>query len=218
MREPADIERFIRENTALAAPPLVPELRLYTATELTPLWRATAAVLERYDMPPPFWAFPWAGGQALARYVLDHPALVRGKSVIDFAAGGGLVGIAARRAGAATVLASEIDRFAVVAMRLNAAANGVTLEPVERDLLEAPLGDAEVVLAGDIYYEPALSQRGLAWLQAHAARGALCLTGDPGRIHSPTHGRTLVAEYEVETSPEIEEGARRVGRVWGVSA
>jgi predicted nicotinamide N-methyase len=126
----SDPEVFIRGNTAIGTPSLVPEIELYLASEVTALWHATEATLEKSQLPPPYWAFAWPGGQALARHLLDHPALVAGKNVLDIGAGSGLVSIAAKRAGAARVTAAEIDAFAIAAIRLNAALNEVAIEPL----------------------------------------------------------------------------------------
>lgn len=216
--EPSDMQQFIRTHTMVSHAVLVPEVKLYLATELSPLWNATAELLERYDVPPPYWAFPWVGGQAVARYVLDHPELVAGKRVLDFAAGSGIVAIAAMRAGAAHVRASEIDPHACEAMRLNAALNDVQLEITSDDLLERPLADLDVVLAGDIFYEKPLAERGLRWMQALTRRGVPCLCGDPGRIYSPKEGRERLASYRVATNPEIEEGREREAVVYRVTA
>src|SRR5690242_18804032 len=148
--DPAD---FVRRNTAIGRPPLAPEVALYLATEITPIWQATEESLARSAVPPPFWAFAWAGGQALARYVLDHPAEVAGRSVLDFGAGSGLVAIAAAKAGAAPVLAAEIDRFAAAAIAINAALNDVSVTVTTADLIDTADPHWEVVAAGDACYE-----------------------------------------------------------------
>ncbi len=207
--------RLITERTVPAAVPLVPELRLYTATELTPLWHATAEVLERDDLSP-FWAFPWAGGQALARYVLDHPELVRGRRVLDFGAGSGLCAIAAMRAGARAALACDIDPYVPHAVRLNAALNDVQVDATSEPLLGEELDDVEVVLAGDIFYEQALSERAMRWLAEHAGRGVLALAGDPGRIYTPSRGLTELARYAVPTTRELEDAEVRETRVYRI--
>lgn len=196
---------FVRNRTAPAPVPLAPELALYQASELTPLWRATAAELEASD-PAPFWAFPWAGGQALARHVLDHPSLVRGKVVLDFGTGSGLVAIAAARAGAARVEGCDVDPFCEAAVALNAQLNGVDV----RFRHGSPLGErdprCDVVLAGDIFYERPLAESALAWLSFLASTGVRALVGDPGRVYSPAQGLSEISTYEVPTSPEIESG------------
>jgi predicted nicotinamide N-methyase len=204
---------FIVENTAVAAPGLVPEVRFHLVTELTPLWRSTTHVLEREHLPPPFWAFAWAGGQGLARYVLDHAHEVRGKRVFDFATGSGLVAIAAARAGAARVAASEVDPFSVEAARLNAALNEVTLDVVLRDVIGDALADFDVVLAGDVFYEKPLAEEGMRWFRNLARRGASVLVGDPGRVYSQAEGLEPLATYGVPTSREIEDDDLRPSRV-----
>jgi predicted nicotinamide N-methyase len=202
---------LVRTQTAPAAVALVPEISTWQATELTPLWHATSAELQRYDASP-FWAFPWAGGQALARHLLDHPELVRGRRVLDFATGSGLVGIAAARAGAARVVGADVAPFCEAVVPMNAALNGVSLELRLEDLLGGPLDGFDVVLAGDVFYEQPLAGRALAWLRGLAARGLRVLAGDPGRLYSPREGVRDLARYEVPVSREIEE--RPVMRTW----
>ncbi|HEY0282913.1 MAG TPA: methyltransferase, partial [Rhizomicrobium sp.] len=192
---------FIRDNTALTAPPLVPELRLHLATEIVPLWRKTEEELEEQGVPPPYWAFAWAGGQALARYVLDHPDAVRGKSVLDFGSGSGLVAIAAVKAGASQVLAADIDAFAATAIRLNADANGASLAITQEDVI-GRAGDWATILAGDMCYERPLAERLLVWLKQRVQAGATVLLGDPGRSYFPPSGIEKLATYRVETTRE----------------
>jgi predicted nicotinamide N-methyase len=207
--------RFILENTRLQRPPHTPELELRLADEITPIWRMTEEALQAIGLPPPFWAFAWAGGQALARYLLDHPQIVAGKPVIDFASGSGLVAIAAMKAGAARVLASDIDVFCCAAAGLNAAANHVVVEFTDQDLLDEPAPAwAEVILAGDICYEKPLAERVMAWLHAARARGATVLIGDPGRSYFPREGLEKLAEYQVPTSRELEDMEVKKTAVW----
>jgi predicted nicotinamide N-methyase len=203
--------RFIRERTAPAPVPLVPELVLFQATELTPLWHATASELHAWD-DSPYWAFPWAGGQALARHVLDHPDLVRGGRVLDFATGSGLVAIAAARAGAASVVAVDVDPFCRAAVGLNAALNRVEVTFREGDPRGADPA-ADVVLAGDVFYERALAEGALAWFRSLASRGVRVLAGDAGRAYAPATGLVELAAHEVPTTPEIEDAAVRRARV-----
>ncbi len=206
---------FIRDNTALMAPPLVPEISLYLATEVVPLWRKTEDEIEEQGVPPPYWAFAWAGGQALARYVLDHPEIVRGKSVLDFGSGSGLVAIAAVKAGASHVLAAEIDAFAQAAIQLNAEANGTKLATTREDLIGST-GRWETILAGDMCYERPLSERLTAWLRALAAAGASVLLGDPGRSYFPASGIEKLATYRVETTRELEDREVRETSVYAL--
>jgi predicted nicotinamide N-methyase len=196
-----DPNAFIIENTALTTPPLVPEIRLHLATEVVPLWRKTEEELEAQGVPPPYWAFAWAGGQALARHVLDHPELVAGKSVLDFGSGSGLVGIAAMKAGAARVLAADIDKFAAAAIALNAQANGVALDVTSDDVIGSR-GDWATALIGDMCYERPLAERLLEWLRAQKA---LVLLGDPGRSYFPKSGVEKLATYRVQTTRELED-------------
>jgi predicted nicotinamide N-methyase len=204
---------FIRANTVLASPPLVPELRLHLATEITPIWEASEVLLEQAGVPPPYWAFPWAGGQALARFLLDRPDTVRGRRALDFGAGSGLVAIAAARAGAAETIAADIDGFAAAAIALNAAANEVELRCDTRDLIDGDEG-WDVVLAGDVCYERPMADRVTRWLRALAARGATVLLGDPGRSYFPSLGLERLARYDVPTTRELEDRDLRETGVW----
>ena len=213
-----DAAEFIRANTTIATPPLVPEIRLHLATEITPIWQASEDALARANVPPPFWAFPWAGGQALARYVLDNRAVVAGRRVLDFGAGSGLVAIAAVQAGAAHVVAAEIDDFAAAAIALNAALNGVTVAVETADLIGTAAGRWDVVLVGDMCYEQPLAARLTAWLRVLAGSGVTILLGDPGRSYVPTGGLVAQACYRVATSLELEDRTSRDGIVWRVEA
>ncbi|PVM91616.1 nicotinamide N-methylase [Caulobacter radicis] len=205
---------FIRDNTRLLPTPHAPELVLHLADEITPLWKLTEEALEEIGLPPPFWAFAWAGGQALARYVLDHPEIVRGKTVIDFATGSGIVAVAAMKAGAKSVLAADIDVFCEAAVGLNAAANGVEIAFTDANLLDAPPPPADVLLAGDICYEGPMAAAVMAWLGKGRAAGATVLVGDPGRTYFPKDGLEKLAEYQVPTTRELEDLAIKRTSVW----
>ena len=208
---------FIVANTRPQRPPHTPEIQLHLADEITPIWRLTEEALEEIGLPPPFWAFAWAGGQALARYLLDNPDVVAGTRVVDFASGSGLVGIAAGLAGAKDVLCADIDAYCAAAVELNARANGVACRFTDKDLLDAPAPDwAEVILAGDICYEKPLAERVLAWLAAARAAGATVLIGDPGRSYFPRSGLTKLAEYQVPTTRELEDMAVKKTCVWAM--
>jgi predicted nicotinamide N-methyase len=211
-----DPELFVRRNTAITAPPVVPEIRLHLATEVTPIWQATEETLAQGAIPPPFWAFAWAGGQALARYLLDHPAEVAGRSVLDFGAGSGLVAIAAAKAGAASVLAAEIDHFAAAAIAANAAINSVAIEVTSADVIGTIDPRWEVVTAGDVCYEQPMADRVAAWLRDLAGQQRLVLLGDPGRTYLPAAGLCERARYLVPTSRDLEDRELRVGVVWRV--
>jgi predicted nicotinamide N-methyase len=213
---PHDPAEFIRENTALMAPPLVPEIRLHLATEVVPLWRKTEEELEADGIPPPYWAFAWAGGQALARYLLDHPREVTGRSVLDFGSGSGLLAIAAAKAGAARVLASDIDALALAAIRLNTAANGVSLASTADDVIGSQ-ESWDVILLGDMCYERPLAERLLIWLAARARGGTRVLLGDPGRSYFPKTGIQKLATYRVETSRELEDRDIRESGVYALA-
>jgi predicted nicotinamide N-methyase len=200
----ADPARFVRENTALMAPPLVPEVRLHLAIEVVPLWRKTEEELAAEGIPPPYWAFAWAGGQALARYILDHPAEVAERSVLDFGSGSGLVAIAAAKAGAREVIAADIDAFAIAAIKLNAEANAVELQTTGEDLIGRDQR-WDVILLGDMCYERPLAERLLEWLRAKAETGTIVLLGDPGRSYFPKSGVEKLATYRVQTTRELED-------------
>ena len=207
-----DRRAFILEHTELQSPPHAPELRLHLASEIEPIWRRTEEELQQRGLEPPFWAFAWAGGQALARYLLDNPEEVRGRRVLDFATGSGLVAIAAMKAGATSALAVDIDPFCEAAVALNAAANGVEVAFAREDLLDSPAPDVDVICAGDICYAWPLADRARRWLEAANAAGKRILIGDPGRAYLPREGLESLAAYEVQTTRELEyREVRRTG-------
>lgn len=211
----ADIPAFIRANTAILTPPLTPELRLHLADDATALWRLTEEELGEIGLPPPYWAFAWAGGQALARYVLDHPDIVRGKSVLDLGAGSGLDSIAAARAGAAHVRATDIDAFAIEAIRLNAGLNDVTIEGLAADLVGADV-DEEIILVGDMFYERELAPRLHPWLIDLKRNGRTVLIGDPGRTYMPKSGLVKLAGYDVPVTRALEDSELKRAAVWAL--
>lgn len=213
MPEIANAEAFILKNTSCLPVPHVPEIRLHVAHEAIDLWQKTESELEEIGLPPPFWAFAWAGGQALARYVLDYPTIVSGKRVLDFASGSGLVAIAAAKAGAAEVEAAEIDGFAIAAMALNAEVNAVSLVPRSGDLIDADDG-WDVILAGDVCYERGMASRVIGWLEALQARGAQVLIGDPGRSYLPKSRLEALATYEVPVVGALEDNEIKKTSVW----
>ena len=217
-RLPADPEGFIRINTALETPVMVPEFKLWLATEYVPIWQATEAWLEEQNVDPPYWAFCWPGGQAIARYLLDNPGLVRGKRVIDFASGSGVSSMAAVRAGARSVTANDIDALSLVAARLNGQANNLAFDVSAEDRLAGPDGapEADVVIAGDVCYEREMSVRALAWLRSHARLGRLVLLGDPGRNYFSAQGLEERARYDIPTSLQLENRGMRETVVWRV--
>lgn len=208
-----DRAAFITANTRLMAVPHAPEIVLHLADEATALWQKTEEELGEIGLPPPFWAFAWAGGQALARYVLDHPEMVQGRRVLDVATGSGLVAIAAAKAGAAQVTAVDIDPFCEAAVGLNAAANGVVVAAETRD----PTGGDDgwdVILAGDICYEKSMTEAMIAWLGPIAASGRSVLIGDPGRTYLPRDRLVRLAEYEVPVTRELEDLEIKRTGVW----
>lgn len=211
----ADPHAFIRANTMLRAVPLVPEIVLHVADEALPLWHKTEEELGEAGLPPPFWAFAWAGGQALARYVLDHPETVKGRAVIDLASGSGLVAIAAMKAGARSATAFDIDAFAHAAIAINAEANGATIAISGDDLLAGPNATpADTVLAGDIFYQQDIAALAFAFLSQRAARGATVLIGDPGRYYLPKDKLTRLADYRVPVTRELEDSEIKATGVW----
>jgi len=209
----ADAKRFILANTALMAPPHVPEIVLHLADEAHDLWHRTEEELEAIGLPPPFWAFAWAGGQGLARFVLDNPETVRGRSVLDFATGSGLVAIAAAKTDAAPVNAADIDPFSASAVALNAKANAVELAFLAEDIIGRDDG-WDVVLAGDVFYDRALAERILPWFADLAARGAQVLVGDPGRSYLPKTRLEKMAVYEVPVTRALEDAEVKRTTVW----
>lgn len=208
-----DPERFILENTSVLSPPHVPEIRLHLASEVHDLWLKTEEDLEEIGLPPPFWAFAWAGGQGLARYILDHPETVEGKRVLDFASGSGLVALAAAKAGAAEVLAADIDPWARTAVRLNAALSDVDLAFTDDDLIGRSV-DFDVVLAGDVFYDSDFARALVEWFVSLAESGCLVLVGDPGRSYRPTAHLEPLATYEVPVTRALEDSEVKKTTVW----
>ena len=205
---------FIVAQTEILSPPLVPEVKLHLAHESVPLWQKTEEELGEMGLAPPFWAFAWAGGQALARYILDQPEIVRGKAVVDLASGSGLVGIAAMKAGAKSVLAADIDAFSATAIALNAGLNNVVMAVNTDDLLSLPLPEADVLLIGDLFYERALAARVLAFAECANAAGMTVLIGDPGRSYLPKDRLEKLAEYSVPVSRDLEDSEIKRSAVW----
>ncbi len=205
-------EEFVRANTVVARAPLVPEIALHLATEITPIWQATEEWLAQQNIEPPFWAFAWPGGQALARLLLDEPERVAGRRVLDFAAGCGIAAIAAARAGAAMAEAAEIDPLALAACRLNAALNGVEVATPEGDVVGAPCR-WDLILAGDVCYEAPMTNHILPWLRGMVAAGAEVWVADPGRAYLPRQGLEPFAQFSVPTTLELEDRERREVRI-----
>ena len=218
----AERRAFVRASTAVHPVPHAPELRLHLADEAVPLWQRTEEELAAEGLPPPFWAFAWAGGQGLARWLLDHPSQVRGRRVLDFASGSGLAGIAAAKAGAAHATCVDIDAFCAAAAGLNAALNGVAVEarthdPIGRD--RASLGSPDLVIVGDAHYERDFAARSTPWLEGLAGEGARVLVGDPGRSYFPRdRGWREIARYEVPVIRDLEDREVRSVGVWEVPA
>lgn len=212
----ARLQAFVESRTVPAPVPLAREIVLLQSGELDSLWHASSRDPVAWD-DSPYWAFAWAGGQALARFVLDHPETVRGRRVVDFATGSGLLGIAASLAGAAEVLALDRDPFCEAAVALNAARNGVEVAFRAGDALGAPLAGCEVLLAGDVFYEPALAQGALSWFRELRGRGVRVLAGDACRTYAPRDGFRVLAWYDVPTTTVIEDAATRRARVLEIS-
>ncbi|SFM28430.1 class I SAM-dependent methyltransferase [Methylobacterium pseudosasicola] len=215
MRAPDDPLGFIAAHTRLLPVPYAPEIQLHVADEATALWQKTEDELQEIGLPPPFWAFAWAGGQALARYILDHPEIARGRRAVDFASGSGLVAIAAARAGAQHVVASDLDPFAVAAIGLNASANGVAglIQPVATNLL-ATVPEVDLVFAADVFYERDLAEAVTGWLTDLQARGRTVLIGDPGRTYLPRARLECLASYAVPVSRALEDAEIKQSHVW----
>ena len=217
MQDLSDRKAFIRANTRLKPVPLVREISLHVAEESVPIWQKTEEELNALGLPPPYWAFAWAGGQALARYVLDNPRAVAGKRALDLAAGSGLVGIAAAKAGAAPVTAIDIDEFTEAAVALNGEANGVYVDVTTLDVLDHPAPAAprhDVILVGDLFYERDTAARALSFLERRVAIGTRVLIGDPGRTYLPKDRLTRLAEYSVPVTRELEDMEIKRTTVW----
>ena len=212
--EPSD---FVTTNTIIENPALTPEIALHLATEVTPLWFATADTLATSGAEPPFWAFAWPGGQALARYVLDHPNIVKERQVLDIATGSGIVAIAAAKSGAATITANDVDPLSLAAVDLNAKLNSVSVSTSSKDLTNCPPPQNwDVVLAGDIFYDREMTARFSPWLRARAAAGALVLVGDPDRAYCPTDNIERLATYNVATSLDLESSKMLTTTIWQI--
>ncbi|MBL0374067.1 methyltransferase [Rhizobium sp. KVB221] len=208
-----DPEAFILANTAVMAPPHVPEIRLHLADEAHELWLKTEEELEEIGLPPPFWAFAWAGGQGLARYVLDHPQSVAGKRVVDFASGSGLVAIAAMKAGATSVLSIDIDPWTESAIKLNGQLNAVTLGYSNADIIGKTL-DADMLLAGDVFYDKGFAEQLIPWFEALTRAGIAVIVGDPGRAYCPRERMQALATYQVPVTRALEDAEVKKTTVW----
>jgi len=207
---------FILAQTILTQPSAVPELTLYLATEVTPLWQMTEERMKKNDLPPPYWAFAWPGGQGMARYILDHPEVVRGKRILDFAAGCGVAAIAAMKAGAKSVVAAEIDPMAIAAIKMNAAYNNVEIGTSDEINFEKAYKDVDLIIAGDVCYQQAMAAKMMRWLWYCIAAGTRVLLADPGRAYIPHDGLTELARYEVPTSRDLEDRDSRMVVIWNV--
>jgi predicted nicotinamide N-methyase len=209
---------FIRQNTSVLSPPLVPEIRLHLAHEAVPLWQKTEEELGEMGLAPPFWAFAWAGGQALARYVLDNSDRVENLRVVDLATGSGLVAIAAVQAGSASIVATDIDEFATTAAGMNAELNRVCLDIKLEDVLHQQPPSTDVILVGDLFYEKTLAARCLTWLGLAQEQGAKIFIGDPGRSYLPKEQLEKLAEYNVPVTRDLEDAEIKKTAVWQLRA
>lgn len=216
MARVSDPRQFILDNTRLQPVSHTPEISLWLADEITPIWRLTEEELGEMGVPPPFWAFAWAGGQALARWLLDNPSECQGRRVIDLATGSGLVAVATMKTGAQSVLAADIDPFCEAAVAVNAQANGVQIDFTDANLLDTDPPEADLICAGDVFYDKPMAEAVLAWLLKARARGTRVLVGDPGRNHFPKSGLTFLAEYTVPTTRELEDQEVKRSRVWSL--
>ncbi|MBE9604094.1 methyltransferase [Acetobacteraceae bacterium H6797] len=216
-RGPAEAEAFVLAHTVPGRPAMVPEVELLLASEITPIWQATEDWLAQNNVEPPFWAFAWPGSQALARHIRDNPALVRGKRVLDFAAGCGLAAIVAHQQGAVLVEAAEIDTLATASIRLNAARNGAAVVALDEDVVGKPCR-WDTVIAGDVCYEAPMTNHILPWLRGLAAAGAEVLVADPGRAYLPVAGLVPVAKFVVPVTRELEDRDERVVTIFRLEA
>ena len=196
---------FIQQQTIVSASSLIPEIVLHLATEVTPLWQMTEERLREAGLPPPYWAFAWPGGQGLSRYILDHPETVKGKRVLDFAAGCGIAALAAMKAGAKSAIAIDIDPLALAATRLNAALNALEVDVAEGIDMEKPSKNIDLIIAGDVCYQQAMSAKLMRWLWLCVGKGTRVLLADPGRAYVPSTGLQECARYEVPTSRDLED-------------
>jgi predicted nicotinamide N-methyase len=208
------VVRFITENTKLISPPLVPEMLLHLAAESLPIWQKTEDELGEINLPPPYWAFAWAGGQAVGRYLIDHPEICRGQSVLDLGSGSGISAIAAAKTGALSVVAADIDKVALAACALNARANAADLKITGADLLAEPPRGEDIVIVGDLFYERQLADRVVAYIAEAKARGSAVFIGDPQRSYFPEGRYTRLAEYQVPVTRELEDAEIKRTAVW----
>lgn len=213
--DPQSAKRFILENTKPIAPPLVPEITLRLAEESLPIWQKTEDELGELNVPPPFWAFAWAGGQAVSRYLLDHPEICRGRTVLDIGAGSGISAIAAAKTGATRVLAADIDGLAIAACAINAEANATSIETTDADLLAGEPPAGSVVIVGDLFYERQLAGRVVEYIDRAKALGCSVYIGDPQRSYFPEGRFTPLAEYQVPVTRELEDYDIKRTTVWG---
>lgn len=211
---PTSARAFVARHTRLAPVPGIDGVRLHLAAEVLPLWQAAQAETADPDAPLPYWAFAWAGGLAIARHLQDHPELVAGRRVFDLASGSGLCAIAAMRAGAASAAGADVDRFAAAAVALNARANHLRVDVVHRDVLDDEPPDADIILAGDCWYEASLAARVRPWLRRASERGIDVLVGDPRRRYLPEDDLREIAAYDVRTTTELEDLALKRGYVF----
>ncbi len=215
MTAPARTAKFILDNTSLVCPPHAPEIRLHLASESHALWLKTEEELEEIGLPPPFWAFAWAGGQGLARWLLDNPQSVRGKRVLDLATGSGLVAIAAAKCGATRVTANDIDPWCEAAVQLNADANSVTLDFDGRDLAGTGMQeDWQIILAGDVFYSKDMVESLVQWFDKALSLGCDIIVGDPGRAYLPRERLSELASYQVAVTRDLEDSEVKKTTVW----
>lgn len=211
---PQSLADFVKANTELLAPPLVPEIVLHLAAESLPIWQKTEEQLGEMNVPPPFWAFAWAGGQAVARYLLDTPDICRDRPVLDLGSGSGISAIAAAKAGAGRVLAADIDVFALAAVGLNGKANNVPIDVTADDLLARPDFREGLVIVGDLFYERDLADRVLKFIDSAKAAGCAVLVGDPQRSYFPRGRFEKLVEYQVPVTRELEDAEIKRTAVW----
>ncbi len=216
MSDETAVMAFIRENTKIIAPPLVPEITLYLAEESLPIWQKTEEQLQQQNIPPPFWAFAWAGGQALARYLFDHRSVIAGKRVLDIGTGSGITAIAAKLCGAASVTAADVDPFSVIATKLNAELNGCAISVTGKNVLTQEPNAHDVYIIADLFYERALADQALTFAKAAKQNGALVFVGDPKRSYFPVADFSCLETYEVAVTRELEDALIKKTSVWQI--
>ena len=214
---PKQIRNFVKSHANLSHPSLVAELKLWLADESTELWHATETALNSINLPPPFWAFAWPGGQAIARFIIDNPELIFKKRILDFGAGGGICSLAAAYSGSKEVVAVDLDPFAAIVQSMNSEANSLKIETVTQNASELTLDNFDIILAGDVFYDRTESRIAVEFLLDAVKNGITVFIGDPGRTYLPDWLKTPIANYSVPTSKDLEQKTVTVTNVWMIT-